>query len=197
MRYGIFGLHKMREISLLAEDLFNFQEGLCSLELLSFHIPEPLVLTKTEVFYFTTTSVLNEWSKIIGHRWTEIDRGKNQSNMRKIYSSVSLFTKISQGQSPNRTRDSAVKSWQLSIDFYITCTNSCCCFAGKVKYVPKLSTKFHGTVYKPPVRRGQSAYYYFLAISNVNKLMCKRWKLERIYSHPLSESGRLSDDRYI
>jgi hypothetical protein len=50
----------MREISLLAEDLFTFQEGLYSLLLLSFNIPELLILTKVEVFYFTTASVLDE-----------------------------------------------------------------------------------------------------------------------------------------
>jgi hypothetical protein len=40
----------MREISLLAEDLFNFQEGLYSLQLLSFNIPETLVLKKENCF---------------------------------------------------------------------------------------------------------------------------------------------------
>jgi hypothetical protein len=50
----------MREISLLAEDLFTFQEGLYSLKLLSFNIPEPFVLTKREVFYFMTALVLDE-----------------------------------------------------------------------------------------------------------------------------------------
>jgi hypothetical protein len=185
----------MREISLLAEDLFTLQEGLYSLELLSFNIPETLVLTKREVFYFTTASVLDEWSKNMGHCWTEIDKGKAKVLWEK-YIQMSLFSlQISQGQPSNWTRDSAVRSWQLIIGFYIT--NCCCCLARKSKYIPKLSTKFHGTVYKPPVRRGQSAYYYFLAITNVNKLMCKRWKSEQIYSHQLSESKRLSNDRYI
>jgi hypothetical protein len=185
----------MREISLLAEYLFTLQEGLYSLELLSFSIPQPLLLTKTEVFYFTTTSVLDKWSRKMGHCWTEIDRGKAKALWEKSIQVSRFLLQISQRQPPNRTRHTAVRTWQLSIDFCIT--NYCCCFASKVKYIPKLSTQFHGTVYKPPVRIGQSAYYYFLAINNVNKLMCKRWKLERICNHPLSESERLSNDRFI
>jgi hypothetical protein len=189
----------MREIYLLAGDLFTFQEGLYTLELLSFNIPQPLVLTKREMFYFTTphytVSVLDEWRKSRGHCWTDNDKGKTKVLWEKSIQVSLCSLQISQEQPPNRTRDSAVRSWQLSIDLYTTCC--CLCFARKDKYIQKLSTKFHGTVYKPPVRRGQSAYFYFLAISNVNKLIRKRWKLERFYSHPLSESERLSNDRYI
>jgi len=47
----------MREISLLAEDLFTFQEGNYSLELVSFSIPEPLVLTKRSVLFYDNVGV--------------------------------------------------------------------------------------------------------------------------------------------
>jgi hypothetical protein len=40
----------MREISLLDEDLFTFLEGLYSLQLLSFSIPETLLLKKEKCF---------------------------------------------------------------------------------------------------------------------------------------------------
>lgn len=149
-----------------------------------------LVLTKTE-------SVLDEWSDSLGHCWTDKDRGKTKVLWEKSIQVCLCSLQISQGQPPNRTGDSPVRCWQISIDLYITRTNCCCCFTRQVKYIPKLSTKFHGTVYKPAVCRGQSTYYYFLVISYVNKLMCKRWRLERICSHPMSKSERLSNDSCI
>ena len=153
----------MREISLLAENLLAFQEGLYTLELGSFYFPEPLVLINREVFYFTTppytVSVLGEWGNNMGHCWTDNDRGNAEVVWEKSIQ-VSFFSpQIAQGQPPNRTPHSAVRGWQHSIDLYIT--NCCCCLTRKVKYILKVSTKFHGTVYKPNVHRGQSKYRVF------------------------------------
>jgi hypothetical protein len=141
-----------------------------------------------------TGSMLDEWSENMEHCWTDHNREKAKAIWEQSIQVSLCSLQILQGEPPNQTRRSAVRSWQLSTDLYVT--NCCSYFTRKVKYTLKLST-FHGTVYKPPVRKGQYTYHYFPAISNVNKLMYKLWKLERIYSHPLSEFERLSNDRYI